>query len=260
MSISGRAPSAICEIFPHLEPIEGRISAEQILCGRGIVNLYRAICKVDGIEPTIPRSGRHHLACACRQRRGGRRDHLAVFHLSRPRRRRHGDDLHGARRRLSLRRHFAEDPAGVEEAGIPRRLRGQGAAFGAAAKPSRPMSSPIRWQRLPAFPPMRARRRVSACRPKDAAGAANAGLAKRAPTLYRAAASTRAFAARMVRDRKTIFGIIRKHKAAAVSSETVTGILKRIIAENGRDHLGAMSLPSPASSSSRLRRRSPPGS
>ncbi len=40
-------------IFPHVEPIEGRISAEQILCGRGIVNLYRAICTVDGIEPVF---------------------------------------------------------------------------------------------------------------------------------------------------------------------------------------------------------------
>ncbi len=37
-------------IFPHLEPIEGRISAEQILCGRGMVNLYRAICKADGVS------------------------------------------------------------------------------------------------------------------------------------------------------------------------------------------------------------------
>jgi glucokinase len=40
------------EIFPHVETIEGRISAEQILCGRGIVNLYRAICAADGGEPT----------------------------------------------------------------------------------------------------------------------------------------------------------------------------------------------------------------
>ncbi|PKA43978.1 glucokinase [Rhizobium sullae] len=39
------------EIFPYIETIEGRVSAEQILCGRGIVNLYRAICKADGIEP-----------------------------------------------------------------------------------------------------------------------------------------------------------------------------------------------------------------
>ncbi len=39
------------EIFPHLEPIEGRISAEQILCGRGMVYLYRAICMADGAAP-----------------------------------------------------------------------------------------------------------------------------------------------------------------------------------------------------------------
>lgn len=39
------------EIFPHLEPLEGRISGEQILCGRGMVYLYRAICLADGIEP-----------------------------------------------------------------------------------------------------------------------------------------------------------------------------------------------------------------
>ncbi len=39
------------EIFPHVETIEGRVSAEQILCGRGIVHLYKAICAADGIEP-----------------------------------------------------------------------------------------------------------------------------------------------------------------------------------------------------------------
>lgn len=39
------------EIFPHLTPIEGRISAEQLLCGRGIVYIYRAICAADGEEP-----------------------------------------------------------------------------------------------------------------------------------------------------------------------------------------------------------------
>ncbi len=31
------------EVFPHLERIEGRISAEQVLCGRGLMNLYRAV-------------------------------------------------------------------------------------------------------------------------------------------------------------------------------------------------------------------------
>ncbi len=56
------------QIFPHVETIEGRISAEQILCGRGIVNLYRAICAADGIAPGLFRSGGHHVARACRFR------------------------------------------------------------------------------------------------------------------------------------------------------------------------------------------------
>ena len=39
------------QIFPHLEPIEGRISGEQILCGRGLVNAYRAVAIADGKTP-----------------------------------------------------------------------------------------------------------------------------------------------------------------------------------------------------------------
>ncbi len=41
------------EIFPHLERIEGRISAEQLLCGRGLVNIYKAICAADGTKPVF---------------------------------------------------------------------------------------------------------------------------------------------------------------------------------------------------------------
>jgi glucokinase len=41
------------EIFPHIEPIEGRISAEQILCGRGLVNLYRAVVAARGGKPAL---------------------------------------------------------------------------------------------------------------------------------------------------------------------------------------------------------------
>lgn len=37
------------EIFEHIERIEGRVSAEQILCGRGLVNLYNAICITDRV-------------------------------------------------------------------------------------------------------------------------------------------------------------------------------------------------------------------
>ncbi|HBF31914.1 glucokinase [Rhizobium sp.] len=39
------------QIFPHIDTIEGRISGEQILCGRGILHLYNAICKADGVAP-----------------------------------------------------------------------------------------------------------------------------------------------------------------------------------------------------------------
>ena len=35
-------------VFPHIERIEGRISGEQMLCGRGLVNLYRAVAAADG--------------------------------------------------------------------------------------------------------------------------------------------------------------------------------------------------------------------
>ncbi len=38
------------EIFPHLVAIEGRIAAEQLLCGRGLVNIYQAVCAASGIE------------------------------------------------------------------------------------------------------------------------------------------------------------------------------------------------------------------
>ena len=44
------------QIFPHIEPLEGRVSGEQILCGRGLVNTYRAIAKADAKQPrfTVP--------------------------------------------------------------------------------------------------------------------------------------------------------------------------------------------------------------
>lgn len=36
------------EIWPHLERLDGRVSGEQVLCGRGLVNLYQAIAAADG--------------------------------------------------------------------------------------------------------------------------------------------------------------------------------------------------------------------
>jgi glucokinase len=40
-------------VFQHLEMIDGRISAEQVLCGSGLVNLYRAVCAANGAEPVL---------------------------------------------------------------------------------------------------------------------------------------------------------------------------------------------------------------
>ena len=47
MDIGPRTPRDF-EVFPHIETIEGRISGEQILCGRGLVNVYRAVARADG--------------------------------------------------------------------------------------------------------------------------------------------------------------------------------------------------------------------
>jgi glucokinase len=47
MDIGPRTPRDF-EVFPHIATIEGRLSGEQILCGRGLVNVYRAVAAADG--------------------------------------------------------------------------------------------------------------------------------------------------------------------------------------------------------------------
>ena len=41
------------QIWQHLEAIGGRISAEQAVCGNGLVNLYRACCAVEKKKPSF---------------------------------------------------------------------------------------------------------------------------------------------------------------------------------------------------------------
>lgn len=41
------------ELLPFLHKIQGRISAEEILSGRGIVSIYRAVCAADGVKPVF---------------------------------------------------------------------------------------------------------------------------------------------------------------------------------------------------------------
>ena len=52
MDIGPRSPRDF-EVFPHIEKLDGRISGEQILCGRGLVNTYRAVAKADGKTPVL---------------------------------------------------------------------------------------------------------------------------------------------------------------------------------------------------------------
>jgi glucokinase len=42
------------EIWPHIEKFGGnRVSGETVLCGSGMVRLYRAICAADGVQPAF---------------------------------------------------------------------------------------------------------------------------------------------------------------------------------------------------------------
>jgi glucokinase len=52
MDIGPRSPRDF-EVFPHIEKLEGRISGEQILCGRGLVNTYRAVAAADRLAPRL---------------------------------------------------------------------------------------------------------------------------------------------------------------------------------------------------------------
>jgi glucokinase len=41
-------------IWPNIERVLGRVTAETVLCGPGMLRLYRAVCATDGIEPRQP--------------------------------------------------------------------------------------------------------------------------------------------------------------------------------------------------------------
>ena len=110
----------------------------------------------DGSRAALRHAGRDHRRGAGRDRPGGRGGARPVRHLSRPHRRRSGAGLHG-QGGVYLTGGIAQKivPA-LQAAEFPRGLRGQGAAQRADAARCRSTSSPIRWPRLPALPPMRA--------------------------------------------------------------------------------------------------------
>ena len=82
MDIGPRTPRDF-EIFPHLETIEGRISGEQILCGRGLVNIYRAVAKGGRDRAALHHAGRDHRRGAGGKRRRRRGSAVAVRDLPR---------------------------------------------------------------------------------------------------------------------------------------------------------------------------------
>jgi glucokinase len=47
----GPASDRDMAIWPHIDRTLGRVSAETILCGPGMLRLYRAICTTDGVAP-----------------------------------------------------------------------------------------------------------------------------------------------------------------------------------------------------------------
>jgi glucokinase len=52
MDIGPRTPRDY-QVWPHIEPLEGRVSGEQILSGRGLVNTYRAVAAAAGKTPVF---------------------------------------------------------------------------------------------------------------------------------------------------------------------------------------------------------------
>ncbi len=54
VDIGPRTPRDL-EIFPHLVTIEGRVSAEEIISGRGLLHIYNAVCAADGVAAIMKR-------------------------------------------------------------------------------------------------------------------------------------------------------------------------------------------------------------
>ena len=158
------------EIFPHIEPIEGRISGEQILCGRGLVNAYRAVAIADGKVPRFTTPAEVTAAALEQYRPGRGRGAGLLRYLPWPHGRRSGAGVQEPGRRFPHRRHRAEDRAGVAREQLPRGVRRQGAAYGDDARRCRSMSSPIRWALWRGSPPMPARRDGSASKRAVGAG------------------------------------------------------------------------------------------
>ena len=77
MDIGPRTPRDF-EVFPYIETIEGRISGEQILCGRGLVNVYRAVARADGKPASLTKPA-EITAAALEKSDPGAEEALSLF-------------------------------------------------------------------------------------------------------------------------------------------------------------------------------------
>lgn len=70
-------------IWPHIERIGERVSGETVVCGSGMLRLYRAIAAADGVEPVLASPA--EITAAAEAGDGRARETLALFavHLGR---------------------------------------------------------------------------------------------------------------------------------------------------------------------------------
>ncbi|MEE9314328.1 MAG: glucokinase [Rhizobiaceae bacterium] len=66
------------QVWKHLETVEGRVSAEQVLSGDGLVNLYQACCAADQISSTLVHPHEVSLA-ACEGTNNQAHEALSIF-------------------------------------------------------------------------------------------------------------------------------------------------------------------------------------
>ena len=104
-----------------------RLSAEQVLSGRGFEALHRALAELDGV-PCAVDDAPEITDCSASGRDPRPRHRAGLFGYAGELRRRRGADVRRARRRLSGRRHRPTPPSASRPAAVPCVLRPQGPA------------------------------------------------------------------------------------------------------------------------------------
>jgi hypothetical protein len=160
--------STSCSRFT--KPSRAAFPPNSLLCGRGMMNIYRAVCKANGKTKvaTTPAEVTAHWSDGSDP---AAVEAIELFrHLSGPRCGRSGADLHGPRRRFPRRRHRPEDHPRAPIRASARHSRTRRPHTAILEERSRPSSSPIRLPRCRAWRPMPAPRCALALPPKADAG------------------------------------------------------------------------------------------